>query len=138
MFDSMWVVVGLIERGSDILIAKRSIQVDHGGLWEFPGGKREANESGLEALTRELKEELGIRVTQADPCFQFEHSYPDKTIFFDCWRVSNYVGEVEGREGQDVKWVDKSTLTEYDFPAANSRMIEMFAKALAALAEVGE
>ena len=129
MFSSIWVVIGLIERDNHILISKRPVHVDQGGLWEFPGGKREPNESGLEALTRELKEELGIRVIQAEPSFQFEHSYPNKTIFFDCWRVSDYVGEVEGREGQDVKWISKSALTEYDFPAANWRMIEMFGKA---------
>jgi 8-oxo-dGTP diphosphatase len=126
MCDGIAVVIGLIERGNKILITKRPMHVDHGGLWEFPGGKREVNESSLEALTRELKEELGISVIKAKPAFQFEHSYPEKTIFFDCFRVSDYMGEVEGREGQAVKWVSKLMLKKYSFPAANWRMMEMF------------
>jgi 8-oxo-dGTP diphosphatase len=118
------VVVGLIERGTEILIAKRPKHVDQGGLWEFPGGKRESGESAQAALHRELQEELGISIIEAIPGFQFEYSYPEKTLFFDCWRVGEYVGEAVGREGQPVKWVQKSELAKYDFPTANLRMIK--------------
>jgi len=124
----IWVVVGLIARGDEILMAKRPDHVDQGGLWEFPGGKREEGESGLEALTRELQEELGIADLQARTCFQFEHAYPNKKVFFDCWLVSGYAGEATGLEGQPIQWVPKSKLTDYDLPDANHRMIEMFEK----------
>ena len=124
MSKPLWVVVGLIERDGKILIAKRPTHVDQGGLWEFPGGKREADESSQTALARELQEELGISVTQSAPCFQFEYSYPHKTILFDCWRVNDYTGVIKGAEGQSVKWVEKTALNEYEFPAANLYMVE--------------
>ena len=119
-----WVVVGFIERGDEILIAKRPAHVDQGNLWEFPGGKREKNENAKEALVRELQEELGIVVTEAIPGFQFEHAYPSKNIFFDCWYIRDYAGEPTGLEGQPVQWVPKNTLSGYDFPEANLRMID--------------
>lgn len=123
MSDSLWVVVGLVERGSDILIAKRPNHVDQGGLWEFPGGKRESSESAEVALRRELKEEVGIDILNPQPAFQFEHSYPNQTIFFDCWWVRDFHGEPHGCEGQQVQWIPKRDLTQFAFPQGNATMV---------------
>lgn len=123
---NLWVVVGFIERGDQILIAKRPQHVDQGGLWEFPGGKREAGESAEVALCRELKEETGIEVINPVQAFQFEHRYPTQTIFFDCWWVRDFHGEPTGCEGQQVQWALKEDLPQFPFPEANNIMIQKF------------
>lgn len=77
------VVVAVIKNAHQhVLIAKRSNEKDHGGQWEFPGGKLESGESSLEALKRELYEELGIEVTLADFKGKIFHQYPQKLLTF--------------------------------------------------------
>ena len=56
------VAVGVIKRDNKIYISKRADDLHQGGKWEFPGGKREANETIEQALVRELSEEIGIQV----------------------------------------------------------------------------
>ena len=122
------VVVGLIFNShKQLLIAKRPDYVHQGGLWEFPGGKVEANESAYTALIRELKEEVGIVVKQADSFMEIYHQYADKNVFLDIWisRCFDYAGasEIIGLEGQEVKWVALAHLQKYAFPEANQEII---------------
>lgn len=105
--------------GKDVLLARRPSNVDQGGLWEFPGGKLAPYETGLEALKRELHEELGIEIRRAQPLIRIHHEYPDKHILLDVWQVRDFVGEPFGREGQAVRWVPMTELFSYPFPAAN-------------------
>jgi 8-oxo-dGTP diphosphatase len=118
------VVVAVI-RGDDgrILIALRPSHLDQGGLWEFPGGKREPGESRLEALARELGEELGIEVRGGTPLLQLSHAYPDKDVRLDIWEVTDWRGFPTGREAQTVRWIEPGTLENYEFPAANSTIV---------------
>ncbi|HAA46240.1 MAG: hypothetical protein XD36_0159 [Halomonas sp. 54_146] len=102
-----------------VLIARRPSNVDHGGLWEFPGGKLAPYETGLEGLKRELHEELGIEIVCAQPLIRVHHEYPDKHILLDVWQVHEFAGEPFGREGQAVRWVPMGELSNYPFPAAN-------------------
>ena len=60
------VAAALVAPDGTILVQQRPLDKAHGGLWEFPGGKREAGESTRIALARELEEELGIAVDPAD------------------------------------------------------------------------
>ncbi|UJJ32447.1 Nudix family hydrolase [Halopseudomonas maritima] len=106
-----------------ILIAKRPDDAHQGGLWEFPGGKLEPGESRLEALQRELREELGINVQQARPLIDLQHNYPDKHIRLDVWEVSEFTGTAHGAEGQPVQWVTEQQLPSYAFPAANQPIV---------------
>ncbi len=107
----------------DILIAKRSDDQHQGGLWEFPGGKIEEGESVEQALVRELDEELGIQVSQASPLIRIHHQYPDKSVLLDVWRVTQFAGQPEGKEGQPIRWVASDSLDSYPFPAANHPII---------------
>ncbi len=75
------------------------------GLWEFPGGKSEPGEGPFEALHRELDEELGIDVQDAEAWFELAHDYPDKSVRLDIWRVRHFTGEVTACEGQLLRWV---------------------------------
>ncbi|UXZ55252.1 Nudix family hydrolase [Halomonas sp. 7T] len=102
-----------------VLIARRPSNVDHGGLWEFPGGKLAPYETGLEGLKRELHEELGVEIVRARPLIRIHHEYPDKHILLDVWQVQEFAGEPFGREGQAVRWVPMEELVNYPFPAAN-------------------
>lgn len=102
-----------------VLIARRPSNVDHGGLWEFPGGKLAPYETGLEGLKRELHEELGVEIVRAQPLIRVHHEYSDKHILLDVWQVHEFAGEPFGREGQAVRWVPMEELVNYPFPAAN-------------------
>lgn len=106
-----------------VLIARRPEDKDQGGLWEFPGGKREAGETREAALARELREELGIEVRQARPLIQIRHAYPHKTVLLDVWQVKAFAGEAQGLEGQPIRWVWPDELPNYRFPAANYPII---------------
>jgi 8-oxo-dGTP diphosphatase len=89
------------------------------GKWEFPGGKVQAGEQPLQALQRELKEELNIDVTSVRSFIQLRHAYPDKSIFLDVYKVYNFEGIENGNEGQQIKWVSGDDLRKYEFPQAN-------------------
>lgn len=120
------VAVAVIMRGNRVLIAKRSDDAHQGGLWEFPGGKVESNETVRHALKRELKEELDIEVNLSDgvqPLISIRHDYGDKAVLLDVWVVSSFEGEAVGAEGQPIKWVEKENLNDFAFPEANKPII---------------
>lgn len=122
------VAVGVIENPQgQILIAKRPDSAHQGGLWEFPGGKVNANETLQQALTRELHEELAINVLASESLIQIRHNYPDKSVFLDVHKVTRFSGEPKGNEGQPIKWVNPSELDEHEFPAANRPIIKAIA-----------
>ena len=110
------------ERG-EILIARRPEHVHQGGLWEFPGGKVESDETVRDALQRELHEEIGIDVRSARPLIRLHYDYPDKSVLLDVWLVSQFSGTPHGREGQPVQWLNRNLLAQYDFPVANQPII---------------
>ena len=103
-------VAGILYRENKILIAERPVGRPYSGYWEFPGGKIEVNESGEEALKRELAEELGIMVMSAQRWFEHSHVYPDKTVFLEMWLVKEFSGVPEGKEKQMLRWVTMSEL----------------------------
>ncbi len=118
------VAVGIIaDANGAILITRRPDHVHQGGLWEFPGGKVEADETVETALRRELHEELGIAVQAVEPLLRVRHSYPDKTVVLDVWRVTAYHGEPHGREGQPLAWALPEKLADFTFPAADEPII---------------
>lgn len=113
----------IIDADGKVLISLRAANVHQGGLWEFPGGKVEAGESRLEALDRELYEELGIHVEKSEPLIQITHAYPEKTVVLDVYKVTAYRGRAVGREGQPVRWVFPSEMDSREFPAADVPII---------------
>lgn len=118
------VAVGVIVNAEqEILIARRQAHQHQGDLWEFPGGKREADESRLAALSRELHEEVGLQVLDARDLLQIEHDYADRKVTLDVWLVQQFSGDVQGREGQQIKWCPLAELDQHDFPAANGAII---------------
>lgn len=117
------VVAAAVVRGGQVLIARRPEHLHQGGLWEFPGGKREPGETAAAALHRELREELGIEPLAARRLICITHAYPDRTVELDVHLVSRFRGEPQGREGQAIRWVTPPALNRYRFPAANVPII---------------
>jgi 8-oxo-dGTP diphosphatase len=122
---TMHVVIGIIiDKNQKILIAQRLSHQEKGGLWEFPGGKVEANEVSYAALQREFQEEIGIDVTSATLWMQVTHEYPTKTVALDVWMITEYLGVPSGAEGQPILWITRQELINYEFPEGNRLVIK--------------
>ena len=118
------VSAALIFRSGKLLITQRPAEAHLGGLWEFPGGKREADESFEQCLVRELREELGIEVSVGDVVEDLTHAYVEKTVrlrFFHCLIKS---GAPQPIGCAAIKWICRDELAEHDFPAADARLIQ--------------
>ncbi|MEH6445542.1 MAG: 8-oxo-dGTP diphosphatase MutT [Oceanospirillaceae bacterium] len=107
-----------------VFLTKRALKAHQGGLWEFPGGKVEADESCFCALQRELLEELGIEINSAEAFISIPFEYPDKAILLDVFTVDDYQGEPWGKEGQQGAWFALADLAQLQFPAANEPILE--------------
>ena len=118
------VAVGVIVKENKVLIAKRAIHQHQGNLWEFPGGKIHSNETAIQALKRELAEEVQIIVQQADELMTIEHHYLDKAVKLHVYLVKEFSGIAKGLESQPIKWVAIDKLKNYEFPVANQAIIE--------------
>lgn len=129
--DVVHVAVGVVLDGDrKVLITRRAPGAHQGGLWEFPGGKVEAGESVTVALTRELREELGIAIARTSALLEVHHDYGDKTVMLDVHVVWEYSGEARPLENQPMAWVAPQELTRYAFPAANRPIVAAVEKLL--------
>jgi 8-oxo-dGTP diphosphatase len=116
------VVAAVIERAGRILIARRHAGSHLGGLWEFPGGKRQPGETPEAALVREVREELDVKVTVGELLDDVEWTYPEKMVrllFFRC----ALDGEPRAAEGQEIAWVAPADLDRYEFPPADEGLV---------------
>ncbi|MCE7567220.1 8-oxo-dGTP diphosphatase MutT [Aliivibrio fischeri] len=115
---------------NQVFITKRPNKAHKGGFWEFPGGKVEAGEIAEQALIRELNEEVGINSTELNIFESLSHDYPDKSLYFDFFTVTQFENQPYGKEGQEGLWVSISSLQEYEFPEANvpvlNKVVEQF------------
>jgi len=115
------VACALVDEDNRVLIAKRPGDKHMGGLWEFPGGKVEENETPEEAIIRELAEELGIDVTQSclAPLTFASHDYDQFHLLMPLFICRQWNGEVEAKEGQELTWVRPNRLSGYEMPPAD-------------------
>lgn len=120
-------VTAAVTRRADgrILIAQRPAENMLGGLWEFPGGKREAGETLKECLKREIQEELGIEIAVGEQIGTVKHAYSHFRITlyaFDCQHVN---GEPQAIDCADWAWVTLDELDRYAFPVTDQKIIAM-------------
>jgi len=113
----------IVNHKNEILISFRADDVHQGGLWEFPGGKFEKTELALDALKREMHEELNIEINSARLFKTIRYQYSDKTVELNIFRVESYTGIPVGAENQPIKWQPVKELNADEFPAANRSII---------------
>ncbi len=118
------VSAALIFRDGKLLISRRHARSHLGGLWEFPGGKRETDETFEQCLIREIREELDVEISVGELFAEISHDYPEKSVhlkFFICRLIS---GEPQPLDCAAVKWILKNELARFEFPAADAQLLE--------------
>ena len=115
----------LIDADGRVLIAQRPQGKAMAGLWEFPGGKIEDGEQPEQTLIRELKEELGIIVSEAclAPLTFASHAYADFHLLMPLYVCRKWQGIVAALEGQQLAWVKPNKLRDYEMPPADVPLI---------------
>ncbi len=106
-----------------VLIAERLGDGPFHGMWEFPGGKIGDGESADEALARELREEIGITVVDAERFQSLDHTYPDRRVSIDFFLVPRWDGEPRSCEGQRLRWLRTDELENANLLPADAPVI---------------
>ena len=119
------VAAGLVFRDGKLLIALRHDDTHLGGLWEFPGGKREPDETFEECLRRELSEELDIEVVVGPLVESVTHEYPEKTVHLRFFRCDWKRFEPRPLGCADFRWITSKELKDYEFPHADARLLQV-------------
>jgi len=117
------VSAGLIFRDGKLLITQRHADAHLGGLWEFPGGKREPDETFEQCLGRELREELGVEVVVGESFESVTHAYPEKTVRLEFFLCDLATGEPRPIGCAALKWVSRTELKHQEFPSADARLL---------------
>jgi 8-oxo-dGTP diphosphatase len=118
------VAAALIFCEGKLLIAQRHANAHLGGLWEFPGGKREANETFEECLIREIREELGVKISVGELFEEITHAYPDKTVHLKFFICELLHGEPQSLGCAAFKWIGQSELGDNKFPSADAHLLQ--------------
>ncbi|WP_154223859.1 (deoxy)nucleoside triphosphate pyrophosphohydrolase [Marinicella rhabdoformis] len=109
----------------NILIQQRNQHTHLGGLWEFPGGKVEVNESHKQALIREIQEELSYTPQNPKHLITVSHQYPEKAIELIVFYEQSSNPVVSAAENQPLKWVPKAELSNFPMPEADLPIINL-------------
>ncbi len=118
------VVAALIWRDDRFLICRRPANKARGLLWEFVGGKVEPGESKQEALVRECREELAVKVLVEDVFMEVVHEYPDLTVRLTLFRAEIVEGEPQLLEHVELRWITIGEIDNYDFCPADTEILE--------------
>ena len=122
---SVKVVAGIVSSDGLYLVARRPDRKAYGGCLEFPGGKRELDETDMEALAREFHEELGIQITAATPMMDTV-SGNDGEIVVRVFRVTEWNGVPIPREGQSIHWMTSADISNSVLtPATRAAVAEL-------------
>jgi mutator protein MutT len=105
-------------------VTRRPPGVHLAGMWEFPGGKIDPDESHVAALRRELREELGVDADVGELVHETTHAYADLTVALYFYRC-RLVGEPRPLLGQEMRWVPREELPSLGFPAADAELIDL-------------
>jgi 8-oxo-dGTP diphosphatase len=118
------VVAAIIERDGRFLVTLRPAGTHLAGHWEFPGGKVHHSETHVEALRREVFEELDCVVDVGELAHSVTHAYPEKTVQLFFYRCA-LTGEPKPIVGQQMRWAEKSELSAMPFPEADRDLIKL-------------
>jgi len=118
------VAAGIVPWGGRLLLAQRPPKAHLGGLWEFPGGKREPGEAWEACLAREFREELGVDIDVGRLYSTIVHAYPDRTVYLRFYICGLLHGQPKPAGCAAIEWVDRDSLRGYPMPAADAGLIE--------------
>ena len=121
--DYKEIAIGVLKRDGLVCLTLRQSHQSFSGCWEFPGGKIEGGELPAEALTREIKEELGVVVTQWQPLIVIPWQYDTFAVRLHVFESEQFCGEPKGCEGQALQWVAMDELGGMNFPKANKGIV---------------
>lgn len=110
------VALALIDQVGRVLMQRRRLQADHGGLWEFPGGKVEAGESLVSALCREISEELGLALEPAALAPLSFSASPDQPHVILLYTCRYWKGDPVCLDGEEIGWFAAGALAELAMP----------------------
>lgn len=126
MHNLVVVAMGVLVRqgpcGAEILIARRSAKTVLGGLWEFPGGKREAGETLVQCLQREFLEELGLAICVGTALPVVEHDYAHGRVRLNAF-FCTLAGLGEAQVVAEHRWIVSADLATLPMPPANAPLI---------------
>lgn len=122
------VVGALIVQEGRYLLTQRPANAVLPLLWEFPGGRVEQGETDEEALSRELGELMGVRVTVGRQVLRVRHSYEDYDIDFRVYDCTLEPGEIRHLRVRDHRWVPEEELESVSFPAADKKTLDLLLK----------
>lgn len=111
-----------------VLIAKRPEEGLLGGLWEFPGGKKEENEDLVNCLHREFEEELAVQLQEVEAFMEVKHAYSHFKVVLHVFLCKHKSGEPRPLASQELKWIGLEALRSYPFPKANIHIIDALYK----------
>ena len=118
------VAAAIVFRAGKLLITQRRPHDHLGGLWEFPGGKREPNESFENCLQRELREELGADFAIGELFDEITHAYPEKMVHLKFYLCQWIAIEPQPIHCHAIAWISREDFGLYEFPAADAKLIE--------------
>ena len=123
------VTCAIIEKDGKVLCARRSEHMKHPLKWEFPGGKKEENESFETCLKREIREELGIDIEILEQLPTFQHTYSE-TVAIELfpYRCKAIFGKIKLAEHDQIKWLFPTDLQTLDWVEADVGIVEYYAE----------
>ena len=125
----MEVVAALIWQKDRFMICQRPAHKARGLLWEFVGGKVEPGETREEALVRECREELGVRIFVDDLFMDVTHEYPDVTVHLTLYNATVAEGIPKKLEHNDIQWITPAEIPDYEFCPADVEILAEITKA---------
>lgn len=122
------VTAAIIRQNGKILICQRPANKSCGLLWEFPGGKIEAGETGEQCIVRECQEELGVTLVVERELTDIVHEYSDRTVHLHFYLCRIAVGIPKKNEHNAIAWIKHDEINQYAFCPADEKMIQIYSR----------
>ena len=118
------VASGVIVKNNKILIGLRAEGDSGAGMWEFPGGKIELNESSESAIKRELREELDIEATINQKIMKYSHRFKNTIYEISFFEINKFTGSIKKNVHDDLQWIELASLKKYRFISGDLLLID--------------
>ena len=118
------VASGVIVKNNKILIGLRAEGDSGAGMWEFPGGKIELNESSESAIKRELREELDIEATVNQKIMKYSHRFKNTIYEISFFEINKFTGSIKKNVHDDLQWIEIASLKKYRFISGDLLLID--------------